>query len=134
MTTRLDKALDVLHAFSSSLEKATRRRRRIRREHIVTAVNAVSAITSAVSTVVPQARPAAVALGALQKAAPHVVPRDSVHEEQPQLHIPRPELDLLARLQSIEAQIPTTTGEHRTRLEAQRDMLLKLVEGHEQHR
>jgi len=130
MTTRLDQALDVLHAFSSSVAKATRRRRRIRREHIETAVNAVSALASAVAVVVPQARPAAMAMGSLQKAAPSIIRE----REQPQLHIPRPELDLLARLQSLEAQIPTTTGEHRLRLEAQRDMLLKLVEDHEPYR
>jgi hypothetical protein len=70
------------------------------------------------------------AMGSLQKAAPSIIRE----REQPQLHIPRPELDLLARLQSLEAQIPTTTGEHRLRLEAQRDMLLKLVEDHEQYR
>lgn len=129
MTTRLDQALDVLHAFSSSLARATKKRRRIRREHIVTAVNAVSAVASAVSLAVPQARPAAAALNVLQKAAPSMM-----HEEQPQLHIPRPELDLLARLQSLESQIPATTGEHRVRLEAQRDMLLKLVEDQEHYR
>lgn len=128
MTTRLDKALDVLHAFSSSLANATKKRRRIRREHIVTAVNAVSAITSAVSVAVPQARPAASALNALSRSAPSVV------QEQPQLYVPRPEQDLLARLQTLEAQIPNTAGEHRTRLEAQRDLLLKLVEDQEHAR
>jgi len=128
MTTRLDQALDVLHAFSSSMARATRKRRRIRREHIVTAVNAISAITSAVSVAVPQARSAASVLSALRQTTPSVV------QEQPQLHIPRAELNLLARLQTLESQIPNAAGEHRTRLEAQRDMLLKLVEDQEQLR
>lgn len=129
MATRLDKALDVLHAFSSSLATATRRRRRIRRRHIISAVNAVSALTSAVSVAVPQARPAAAALGALSRTAPHVVPPEK--EGEPERVIPTPELDLLTRLQAVEAQIPHAAGQHLTRLEAQRDLLLKLIETYE---
>lgn len=126
--TRLDRALDALHSFSSALATATRRRRRIRRRHIISAVNAVSALTSAVSVAVPQARPAAAALGALSRTAPRVVPPEG---DEPGRVIPTPELDLLTRLQALEAQIPEAAGEYRIRLEAQRDLLLKLIETYE---
>lgn len=122
MTTRLDKALDALHEISGAVAKATRRRRRIRREHIETAVNVASVVTSAVATAVPQARPVAGVLGALQSVAPR------------RATVPREEITLLTRVQAVEGRLQTATGEQKTRLEAQRDMLLSLIQEQEQQR
>lgn len=133
MKTRLDKTLDVLHTFSSALATVTQRRRqrrRLRRHHIIGAVNVASALASAVSMALPQARPAAAALGALQKTVPAAVPAD----EDPQTYVPKAEQSLLVRLQTIEELLPQTAGEYRTRLEAQRDLLLKLIEDYERNR
>lgn len=120
-TTKLDVALDAVHGIASTMARATRRRRKIRREHIVAAVNVGASVVSALASVLPQARPVAGVLGALQQTAPLAL-------------LPKEEAHLLAKVQTIEAELAHATGERKTRLEAQRDLVLKLIEEQEQRR
>lgn len=119
--TRLEALLDNLHSLAVGVERATKRRRRLRREHVVGVVNALSAITSAVATVVPQARPFAAGTAILQQAAPNILPP----EEQ----------SMCARLQAIHTQLShAKSDEERIRLAAQAQLLLDMVEDTERRR
>lgn len=110
--------LDGVHTFSSHMARATRRKRHVDRQQVLAVVNIVSAIVKTVATILPQAKPAALAMGVLEQAAPKVLP------ENP----------LFGRLRAVNAEIERTTGEHRLRLEAQRDILLSLIEEQEHNR
>lgn len=117
--TRLDSLLDGLHAVSTTMAKATARKRRINREQVKAIMSVVAHIAGAVGLVVPQVRPAAMVLGGLQNAVPQAL---------------IPENPLFGKLRAVNNEINQTTGEQRMRLEAQRDLLLSLIEEQEHNR
>lgn len=122
----LDRTLDTLHAVTSSIAKATRRRRRIRREDIVAIMHGVSTAVMFLATIIPQARPVADAMNAL-RTNPSVVTDDLLTSR-----ISPFERKLLMRLQALQIQLITATGEQQVHLNAQRELLLDLVSDQEQ--
>lgn len=119
--TRFEALLDNIHSLAVGVERATKRRRRVRREHLIGALHALSAVTGAVSSFVPQARPFAAGAAILQQAAPNILPP----EEQ----------SMCTRLQSIHAQLgQAQSDEERVRLTAQAQLLLDMVEDKERQR
>lgn len=107
--------LDGVHSFSSHMARATRRKRHVDRQQVLAAVNVVSALVKMVAGVLPQAQPAALLMSGLEQAAPKLLP------ENP----------LFGRLRAVNEEIERTTGEQKLRLEAQRDILLSLIEEQE---
>lgn len=133
--SRLDSVLDTLHGLSSSVAVATKRRKRLRREHFVFATQTLSSIMNTLAVFIPKVRPAATILKTLQEATPAMSAIPMTFEDPPSVtRIPHAELDLFTRLRAVESQLYDTAGEHRIRLEAQRDMLLKLIADNEQRR
>jgi len=60
--------LDNIHTLAKEVERATRRKKRIRREHIVGAFHVARVLASGIAAVVPQAVPVAVVLNGLNEA------------------------------------------------------------------
>jgi|MudIll2142460700_1097286.scaffolds.fasta_scaffold00308_10 hypothetical protein len=117
--TKLDSLLDGLHAVSTTVAKATARKRRINRDQVRAIMNIAAHLAGAIGLVVPQARPAALVLSGLQEAVPQAL---------------IPENPLFSKLRAVNNEINQTTGEQRMRLEAQRDLLLRLIEEQEHNR
>ena len=69
MATKFEQLLDCLNSYAKALDRITRRRRRWDRERLKTALTIGSAVLSGVSLVVPKARPVAIAVEGLQRAA-----------------------------------------------------------------
>lgn len=118
--TKLDMLLDGVHTFSSHMARATRRKRVVDRQQVIAVVNIVSAIVKTVAAVLPQAQPAALVMSSLEQAAPKMLPTR--------------ETPFFDRLRAVNSEIEQTTGEQKLRLEAQRDMLLSLIEEQEHNR
>jgi len=117
--TRFDSLLDGLHTVATTMAKATARKKRINREQVKAIMNIVTTIANAVGLAIPQARPAALVLSGLQ----HAVPQALI-----------PENPLFSKLRAVNNEIDQTTGEQKMRLEAQRDLLLRLIEEQEHTR
>ncbi len=135
MKSRLYQIANMINACSNALGRVTRkrkrkRRRRLRRKHITTTVNVASALTSAVALTVPQARPAAAVLGAVQQATSKLLPEKPDFEEK----WTELEQKYLARLQAIEGLLPKVDEASKLRLEEQRDLILRLLEDYERNR
>ena len=62
--------LDNIHALAKEVEKSTRRKKRIRREHVIGAFRLARAVANGVATVVPKAIPVAVVLNGLNETIP----------------------------------------------------------------
>jgi len=60
--------LDNIHALAKEVEISTRRKKRIRREHIIGAFRFARAVANGVAAVVPKAMPVAVVLNGLNEA------------------------------------------------------------------
>jgi hypothetical protein len=60
--------LDDIHTLASGVERATRRKKRIRREHILGAFQVARVIANGVAAAVPKAIPVAVVLNGLNEA------------------------------------------------------------------
>ena len=116
----INNILDALHTTSSEVAAITKRRRRIRRQHVIAFINIASTFVGALVTTFPQAGIVARILNVLQGI-------DYAPKSTAQKPIITPAAQLLIKLQAIEILLPTTTGEQRMRLEAQRDLLLKLI-------
>lgn len=113
----LDKILDAVYATSNGIAMITQRRKHMRRERIVTFVNIASTLVSAMAVIFPQANVVANMLNGLQRQT--TIP----HKEPQPFYIS----NLIIKLQTIYAQMESATDEERIRLEAQREMLLKLM-------
>lgn len=116
--TKLDMLLDGVHSFSSHVVRATRRKRHVDRQQVLAVVSVASALVKMVAGVFPQAQPAALLVSGLEQAAPKLLP------ENP----------LFGRLRAVNEEIEHTTGEQKLRFEAQRDILLSLIEEQEHNR
>ena len=57
--------LDNVHALAKEVERSTRRKKRIRREHILGAFRLARVVANGVATVVPKTMPVAVVLNSL---------------------------------------------------------------------
>lgn len=72
--TRIEAALDALNVFAKDLERATRRKKRIDREHLIAAVKIGTVIFAAVSAFVPQLKIVAGVLNGLNASLPAILP------------------------------------------------------------
>jgi hypothetical protein len=64
----VEKVLDDVHLLAKMVEKSTRRKKRIRREHLVGAFHVVRVIINGVAAALPKAIPVAVVLNGLNAA------------------------------------------------------------------
>lgn len=124
-TSTLNRLLDTLHTASTEIATITQHRRQLRRKHITVFVNVASTLFSAIAVIFPQAGVIANILNNLQRKEKQY----SHTLNKPQSTCPN---DLIVRLQTITTQIDNSTGEQRLRLEAQRDLLLKMLSDHKQ--
>jgi hypothetical protein len=69
--------LDDIHTLAKEVERSTRRKKRIRREHIIGAFKFARVVANGVAAAVPKAMPIAVVLNGLNEA---VVPKDEPKE------------------------------------------------------
>jgi hypothetical protein len=60
--------LDNVHTLAREVERSTRRKKRLRREHIIGAFQLARVVASGIAAVVPQAVPVAVVLNGLNEA------------------------------------------------------------------
>jgi len=131
MANKFDQVLDSINTVAAGVTRATRRRRRWRREHAVVACQVGSAILSAVSTFVPAVRPFAATLNGLQAAIPAEAP-------PPQQQIVRDsDQRLMTRLQMVHRQLQQVQPENgftKAKLEGQQELLLDLFEDKERSR
>ena len=72
--TRLEAALDALNIFAKDLERATRRKRGIEREHLIAAVKIGTVIISVVATFVPQLKIVSGILNGLNASISTILP------------------------------------------------------------
>jgi len=123
MANKLDLMLDNLNTLAVGVSRATKRRRKWRREHIVMACQVGSAVLSAVSTFVPAIRPIAATLSGLQNAIPAAEPQPLDAEQR-----------LMTRLQMVHQQLQNVAPENgmtKAKLEGQQELLLDLFEDRE---
>lgn len=80
--TKLEVALDALNVFAKDLDRATRRKRKIEREHIIAAVKIGTAIFSAVAAFVPQLKVVAGILNGVNNSIPAVLPTNAGNGHQ----------------------------------------------------
>ncbi|MGD9209292.1 MAG: hypothetical protein PVI90_00880 [Desulfobacteraceae bacterium] len=118
-TDMINNILDALHTTSSEVAAITKRRRRIRRQHVIAFINIASTFVGALVTTFPQAGIIAKILNILQGI--DYIPKAT------QESIAAPMAQVLVKLQAVDTLLSTATGEQRVRLEAQRDVLIKLV-------
>jgi hypothetical protein len=118
----MERLLDNIHLLAVGVEQATKRRRRfrVRREHLVMGGNILAGLSTVAATVFPQARPVAVAISALNTAAPNLIPKE--------------EAGLCSRLQAVSHQIATAPEAERPGLLGQQQLLLEMIENEEKKR
>ena len=75
--TRLEAALDALNIFAKDLERATRRKRKIEREHLIAAVKIGTVIIGAVAAFVPQLKIVSGILQGLNASIPAILPANA---------------------------------------------------------
>lgn len=132
MANKFDQVLDSINTIAVGVNRATRRRRKWRREHVVIACQVGSAILSAVSTFVPAVRPFAATLNGLQTAIPAEA-SPPLQQQQTRDSDQR----LMARLQMVHRQlqqVPSDNGFTKAKLEGQQELLLDLFEDKEHDR
>jgi len=123
MKSKLDVALDALHTIASAITGATRRRSLFQRARLINFLQVGSFIFTALAVTFPRMRSAAALVSELQQQAPAaLMPANET------------ETTLLFKLNSINAQCANATGDARLRLEAQRDILLQMLEERELNR
>lgn len=74
--------LDNVNTIAKEVERSTRRKRRIRREHIVGAFKAARAIANGIAAVVPKAVPVAIVLNGLDQAVTEKKPKKKKRKKQ----------------------------------------------------
>lgn len=75
--TRLESALDTLNIFAKDLERATRRKKRIERHHLIAAVKIGTVLIGVVAAFVPQLKVVAGILNGLQASLPQILPANA---------------------------------------------------------
>lgn len=75
--TRLEAALDALNVFAKDLERATRRKKRIDREHLIAAFKIGTVIFGTIAAFVPQLKVVAGILNGLNASLPAVLPTNA---------------------------------------------------------
>lgn len=74
----ISKVLDNINTLAKEVERSTRRKKRIQREHIVGAFHLARVLANGVAAVVPKAVPVAVVLNGLNEAVTSSAPKKEI--------------------------------------------------------
>jgi hypothetical protein len=114
----MERLLDNIHTLAVGVERSTKRRRRLRREHLVLGGTILAGVSTIAATVFPQARPVAAALNTL--SATNLIPKE--------------EAGLCNRLQAVSQRIACAPEAERPGLLGQQQLLLEMIEDEERKR
>lgn len=78
------RVLDSVHTLASEVERSTRRKKRLRREHLVGAFHAARIVASGLAAVVPKVAPVAILLNGLNEHVSKKELRDAADSESDQ--------------------------------------------------